>query len=149
MKVSTYLNFICKVGCKLTRISGDFIFSATRGRWTCRRHQRRQSGLLMSNFSPNQSHHCFLSYFPSGGINLLLFCLLTLSSATCCPHIARIFSAPIFFFFFCFIVLPEMISSAQEWRPTNLICVIRKGFLCVLQHCRVLTSHQPLISFHD
>lgn len=48
------------------------------------------SSLVMSNFSPTQRHHCFLSYFPSARINLLVFCLLTLSSRTCWPHAARL-----------------------------------------------------------
>lgn len=40
------------------------------------------SGRLMSDFSPNETRHCLLSTSPSGGRNLLMLCLLALSSAT-------------------------------------------------------------------
>ena len=55
---------------------------------------RRLSGPAGESFLPLlRHHHCFLSYFPSGGINLPVFCSLMLSSAMRGPLFAGLSSA--------------------------------------------------------
>lgn len=110
--------------CKLIYNSLLYIFSdftACRVKWTCFGHQ-------MSNFSPTQTRHCFLSYFPSGGINLLVFCSLELSSVMCWPCIARL-SSPL--------CLHWQNQLAEEQCPAHL-WLSRKILFCTLHHCLLI-----------
>lgn len=90
------------------------------------------SGLLMSNLSPNETHHCFLSYFPSGGINLLVFCLLRPPSATCWPRVCQAGLPALCLHWF------YRAGFTGEQRPTRLLWVIRKGLFCALQLCLLI-----------
>lgn len=88
----------------------------------------RLSGPLMSNFIPTKTHHCFQSYFPSGALNLLVFCSLTLSSAPRWPHVDRLPFTPRLSSFF----RTEFTSWLQKRCPTHLLWVNRKRAFCLL-----------------